>query len=217
VAGPIRLPERPFLYPILDVAVPGDRRPLAAIPVLAAAGVRLVQVRAKRSADGELLALAAEAVKAGRACGVGVIVNDRPDVALLADAAGVHLGQDDLPVEAARTVLGPDRLVGVSTHDLDQLRRADGEAVDYIAFGPVYPTRSKERPDPVVGVDAIARARPLTRRCLVAIGGIDEGNAGAVARAGADGVAVISALRPGDDLERRALALRHALAAGLRA
>ncbi len=210
-----RRPESPFLYPILDPAFLGGRRPAEAIPELAAAGVSLVQLRAKRTADGDLLRLAAEAVRAGRACGVRVVVNDRPDIALMVDADGVHLGRQDLPPAAARSLLGAGPLIGVSTHGLEQVRRADAEDVDYIALGPIFATDSKERPDPVVGLEAIRQARALTGRCLVAIGGIDRTNAAAVARAGADGLAIISALfREGGRLEDRARALLQAFAAG---
>jgi len=128
------------------------------------------------------------------------VVNDRPDVAVILGADGVHLGQDDLEPRAVRSLLSPGTLLGVSTHDLEQLRRARDEPVDYVAIGPVFATRSKAEPDPVVGLATVRAARALTSRPLIAIGGITEDNARSVAEAGADGLAVISALLSQPDL-----------------
>lgn len=119
-----------------------------------------------------------------------LIVNDRPDIAALSEAGGVHVGQDDLPVAAARAIVGPDRWVGVSTHTLEQVREADATPADYLAFGPIFPTSTKSPADPTVGVDSLHRARELTRKPLVAIGGITLDRAAEVWRAGADSVAV---------------------------
>jgi thiamine-phosphate pyrophosphorylase len=132
-------------------------------------------------------------------------------VAIILGADGVHLGQDDLDPRQVRPLLPPGTLLGVSTHNLEQLARAAGEIVDYVAIGPVFPTRSKAAPDPVVGLEMVRRARTLISRPLVAIGGITETNARAVVAAGADGVAVISALRSRPDLAAVARALRAAL------
>jgi thiamine-phosphate pyrophosphorylase len=125
---------------------------------------------------------------------VKLIMNDRADLCLAAEFDGVHVGQDDLSPESVRRIIGPDRWLGVSTHKPGQLEEADQTSADYLAIGPVFSTSSKNQPDPVVGLDGVRRARPLTRKRLVAIGGITRGNAASVIEAGADSVAVISDL-----------------------
>lgn len=125
---------------------------------------------------------------------IRLIMNDRADLCLAAEFDGVHVGQDDLSPESVRAIIGPDCWVGVSTHNPEQLREADLTSADYLAIGPVFATSSKERPDPVVGLDGVRRARALTRKPLVAIGGITRANAASVIEAGADSVAVISDL-----------------------
>lgn len=122
------------------------------------------------------------------------IMNDRADLCLAAEFDGVHVGQDDLSPESVRRIIGPERWLGVSTHNPEQLRAADATSADYLAIGPVFATTSKERPDPVVGLEGVRRARELTRKPLVAIGGITRANAASVIAAGADSVAVISDL-----------------------
>lgn len=206
------LPERPFLYPILDSATLGRVRPARLVGTLAAAGVRLVQLRAKLCPDAELLALAIETCQAAREVGVSVIVDDRPDVALLCGAAGVHLGQTDLPAARVRELL-PGALIGVSTHDLRQLDAAVQPAVDYVAIGPIFPTATKRDPDPVVGLDTLRRARAACPHPLVAIGGISRANAAEVLAAGADGLAVISDLFRAPDLAAAAAGYREILEA----
>jgi thiamine-phosphate pyrophosphorylase len=123
-----------------------------------------------------------------------LVMNDRADLCLAADFDGVHVGQDDLSAESVRKIIGPDRWLGVSTHNPEQLREADLTSADYLAIGPVFATSSKEKPDPVVGLGGVRRARALTRKPLVAIGGITRENAASVIEAGADSVAVISGL-----------------------
>jgi len=125
---------------------------------------------------------------------VRLILNDRADLCLAADFDGVHVGQDDLSPEAVRRIIGPNRWLGVSTHNPEQLRQADLTSADYLAIGPVFRTSSKENPDPAVGLEGVRRARALTRKPLVAIGGITRANAASVIAAGADSVAVISDL-----------------------
>ena len=208
------LPPRPFLYPIVDVAALGERAVGSVVAALAAGGAKVVQFRAKGLSDRRFLDLAAEALAAARAGGAALIVNDRPDVALILGADGVHLGQDDLDPRAVRPLLPPGALLGVSTHNLEQLERAAGAPVDYLAIGPVFPTRSKAAPDPVVGLEMVRKARALAAGCLVAIGGITEDNARSVVDAGADGVAVISALLSQADLA--AAGRRFAAALGRR-
>ena len=208
------LPPRPFLYPIVDVAALGERAVGSVVAALAAGGAKVVQFRAKGLSDRRFLDLAAEALAAARAGGAALIVNDRPDVALILGADGVHLGQDDLDPRAVRPLLPPGALLGVSTHNLEQVERAAGAPVDYLAIGPVFPTRSKAAPDPVVGLEMVRKARALVTGSLVAIGGITEENARSVVDAGADGVAVISALLSQADLA--AAGRRFAAALGRR-
>jgi len=119
------------------------------------------------------------------------IVNDRADVAFLAGANGVHVGQEDLDVEAARSVIGADSLVGVSTHNRKQFQQAAATSSDYIAVGPIFSTSTKANPDPVVGTDFIRQVRPLTDKPIVAIGGMTLERAAEALEAGADSVAVI--------------------------
>ncbi len=123
-----------------------------------------------------------------------LIMNDRADLCLAAEFDGVHAGQDDLSPESVRRIIGPDRWLGVSTHNPEQLREADLTSADYLAIGPVFSTSSKDKPDPVVGLEGVRRERQLTRKPLVAIGGITRANAASVIEAGADSVAVISDL-----------------------
>jgi len=132
------------------------------------------------------------------------VVNDRADVTSAVEAAGVHLGQDDLSVEAARRVIGTEKLVGVSTHNLEQFELAAATSADYIAVGPVFATSTKANPDPVVGIDFIRSVRVLTSKLIVAIGGITVARAAEVIRAGADSVAVASDILCAPDPGRRA-------------
>jgi thiamine-phosphate pyrophosphorylase len=207
-----RLPPGPFLYPILDADLLGGRACGAVVTALAAGGARIVQLRAKAVSDRVLFALAQEGLGAARAAGVLFLVNDRPDVALMLGADGLHLGQDDLPPAEARRMLGADAIVGWSTHSLDQIERAAGLPVDYVAFGPVFATTTKRDADPVVGLDRLRAARLLTARPLVAIGGLTQGNAGEAVAAGADGLAVISDLMRAPDLGAAARAWVETLA-----
>jgi len=125
---------------------------------------------------------------------VRLIMNDRADLCLAAEFDGVHVGQEDLSPEAVRKLIGPDRWLGVSTHNPEQVREGDLTSSDYLAIGPVFATSRKERPDPVVGLEGVRRVRSLTHKPLVAIGGITRANAALVIEAGADSVAVISDL-----------------------
>jgi len=125
---------------------------------------------------------------------VRLIMNDRADLCLAAEFDGVHVGQEDLSPESVRAILGPERWLGVSTHNPEQLSEADLTSANYVAIGPVFATTSKQNPDPVVGLEGVRRVRNLTRKPLVAIGGITRGNAASIIEAGADSVAVISDL-----------------------
>ena len=204
----------PTLYAILD-ATPGQPAGslLSLAQELAKAGVELIQFRAKHTPPREFQEIASALIAAAPA-GVRIIVNDRPDIARITNAAGVHVGQQDLPVEAARAICPPPQWVGISTHNLEQLRAADRTSAEYIAVGPVFPTATKENPDPVVGLEFLRAARKLTRKPLVAIGGITIQSAGDVFRAGADSVAVISDLLNATD---RAVRARQYLAVAAQA
>lgn len=188
----------PKLYAIVDVACfAAPLRTTSAIvdyaKDLATGGATLIQYRNKVGSTREMLAHAREIRRVlGRS--VTLIMNDRADICLAAGYNGVHVGQDDLSPEGARTVIGADRLLGVSTHSLEQLQEADGGPADYIAFGPVFATSSKRNPDAIVGLDGIRAARAATKKPLVAIGGITRANARSVIDAGADSVAVIADL-----------------------
>ncbi|MBK9168529.1 MAG: thiamine phosphate synthase [Bryobacterales bacterium] len=187
----------PRLYPILDTASLTARGcPLedAARAVLDA-GARILQIRHKGHWHRDLYAAAQRVRDACQAAGAQLIANDRADFALLL-GAGLHIGQNDLPPPLARNLTGPDCLIGFSTHNATQLIAASQEPVDYLALGPVFPTGSKMKPDPTVGVGSLSRLRSLTARPLVAIGGITRENARAVLNAGADSIAVIGDLLP---------------------
>ena len=182
----------PPLYAILDVASVNSE---ARIPeILAESGVGLIQVRDKHASARAVFEASKDLVARLSSKGVRVIVNDRSDIAAMAGAGGVHVGQDDLPVEAARACCGAGLWVGVSTHNLEQFQQAMSTSADYIAVGPIFPTATKANPDPVVGLDLIRAARRLTRKPLVAIGGITIQSAESVYRAGADSIAVVSDL-----------------------
>ena len=194
----------PRLYAIIDPAQASGRSVIEIGEILLSAGIRLIQLRDKQASSRELYEHARRLSELVRAQRGTCIVNDRADVARAAGADGVHVGQDDLPVELARRVIGPGKLVVFSTHVLAQVRDADRSSADYVAFGPIFPTSSKERPDPVVGLAGLREARKATRKPLVAIGGITVQNAREVIEAGADSVAVISDLLKAGDLHQRA-------------
>jgi thiamine-phosphate pyrophosphorylase len=193
----------PPLYAILDPSLPGLST-YQLVVSLAEAGVQLIQIRDKHAEAGKLLAETIEFLEVLSPRGVRLIVNDRPDVAAISGAGGVHVGQDDLPVEEARNICRPPMWVGVSTHNLAQLREADATSADYIAVGPLFPTVTKENADPVVGIDFLRAARRLTRKPIVAIGGITLDSAAEVYRAGADSVAVIRDLASAENPSVRA-------------
>ena len=164
----------------------------------------MIQFRDKHASSRQLYETCAELKEILRNSGCRLLVNDRADVARAMDADGVHLGQDDLPVEMARRVLAPGRLIGCSAHSASQVVEADRSTADYIAFGPIFPTASKENPDPVVGLEGLQKARRVTRKPLVAIGGITLQNAPELLAAGADSLAVIGDLLSGPDIRARA-------------
>jgi thiamine-phosphate pyrophosphorylase len=189
----------PRLYPILDTGVLARRScdAITAAEAMLAAGARILQFRHKGHYSRQVFGEAEKVAELCRRAGALFVIDDRADVAMLLDA-GLHVGQDDLPPQDARRLVGPGRLLGFSTHNEAQLRAAASEPADYIAVGPIFGTTSKEKPDPVVGVEELRRLRALETRPLVAIGGITRENALAVLEAGADSVAVIGDLLPAE-------------------
>jgi thiamine-phosphate pyrophosphorylase len=186
----------PRLYAILDASCFSDSQILfSTAEQLLAGGVTLLQYRNKSSNAREMLEQSRE-LKCRLGGGAKLIMNDRADLCLAAGFDGVHVGQEDLSPEGARKVVGPTLGLGVSTHNPAQIEEADKTSADYIAIGPVFSTSSKVNPDPVVGLEGVRQARAVTRKPLVAIGGINRANYRAVIEAGADSVAVISDLMP---------------------
>jgi thiamine-phosphate pyrophosphorylase len=184
----------PRLYPILDAGCfPHTLSLIAAAEEFAAAGVLLIQYRNKNGNARQMLEQARE-LKRRLPGSVRLIMNDRADLCLAAEFDGVHVGQEDLSPQGARKVIGDRLCLGVSTHNAEQITEADKTSADYIAIGPVFSTASKVNPDPVVGLDGIRKARVITQKPLVAIGGINRANCRSVIEAGADSVAVISDL-----------------------
>jgi thiamine-phosphate pyrophosphorylase len=204
--------QLPRLYVLLDAGQ-------AKVPMteladeLLEAGARLFQYRNKTAPGRELLEVSRGLAERLVARGARFLVNDRPDVAVLAGASGAHLGQEDVPVEDGRAVLGPARLLGVSTHNREQFQIAAKTSADYIAVGPIFPTGSKSNPDPVVGTALLKELRELTEKPIVAIGGITLARAGEVIEAGADSVAVISDILGAADPAERARQFLDALEA----
>jgi len=188
----MNLPSR--LYPIIDRRFFQDSSSLSEhAEALVAAGCTPIQYRNKTGSARQMLDEARE-LRARLSRRIKLIMNDRADLCLAAGFDGLHVGQDDLSPEAARRVIGPDCWLGISTHNHEQLAGADKTCGNYLAIGPVFATSSKANPDPVVGLEGVRRARKLTRKPLVAIGGITRANARSVIEAGADAVAVISHL-----------------------
>lgn len=189
-------PPLPKLYAIVDAQVLAKRSVALAdfATELRAAGVSLLQYRDKKGSPQAILQAAAALSDAFAGTSCRLIMNDRADLAVLTRFDGVHVGHLDLCPNDARRVVGASRWVGVSTHTDNQVRAANLTGADYIAIGPVFATGTKLDTEPVVGLEGIRRARDLTRKPLVAIGGITRANARSVIDAGADSVAVISAL-----------------------
>ena len=199
----------PRLYAILDPSCfSGKEEMLSAAEQWVRAGIALLQYRNKTGNAKQMLSEARVLAEIRKRTGASpgqlrFIMNDRADLCLAAEFDGVHVGQDDLSPERVRRIIGPSRWLGVSTHNPEQVAQADHTSADYIAIGPVFATASKANPDPAVGLDGVRRARSLTRKPLVAIGGITRSNCRSVIEAGADSVAVISDLvrEPGKSVE----------------
>jgi thiamine-phosphate diphosphorylase len=197
---PLRLP---LIYPITDKRISGKHTHLAILKQLADAGASLVQIRDKETPLPELLLDLRRCVAFCRERSITLIVNDRCDLALSCGADGVHLGQEDLPPLAARTVLGDRRLIGYSTHNARQVRQTLHLPIQYIGFGPVYATTTKATRNRVVGLDGLKRACLIAQVPVVAIGGIGAGEIRAVLDAGAASAAVVSSLMSAKSIARK--------------
>jgi len=186
---PFQLPK---IYPITDAAI-SSLTHAEQVAQLLTGGASLIQLREKNNSPRDFFADASVALRLARTARATIIINDRVDIALALGADGVHLGQSDLPVKAARQLLGPQAIIGYSTHNLDQVREALDLPIDYLAFGPVFSTRTKKNPDPVAGLNQLQAAKALAGDLpLVAIGGIRQSNLADVFAAGADSAAIIS-------------------------
>jgi thiamine-phosphate pyrophosphorylase len=202
------------LYLILDPIVRSDRPLTDLLREAAGHGIRLFQYRDKQASMKEAYRQALALRQAATEVGAVLIINDRCDLAMAVQADGVHLGQEDLPIAYARKLLGPDKIVGLSTHNQAQVREAATARPDYIGFGPLFGTTTKTDHEPVVGIEGLGVVRPLTDLPIFAIGGITEGSAGEVIAAGADGLAVISAILKAPDLGAAIRNFRQSLSTG---
>ena len=213
MSQPSRGLSLPSLYAILDPEQIKGQTTETVLRALLEGGVQLLQLRAKLMPAGEFLELARVTRRVTRSYGCRLIVNDRVDVALACQADGVHLGQEDLPLHAARKLVS-DRIIGISTHDVEQAQEAEAGGADYIGFGPMFGTTTKETGYSARGLEMLRRVRAAVKIPIVAIGGITEANVAEVWQAGADSAAIISDLLGADDITdkvRRILALRQAL------
>jgi thiamine-phosphate pyrophosphorylase len=197
---PLQLPR---IYPITDKRLSGHPTHLSILKELVRGGAQLVQIRDKDTPLDDLLADLRKCVEFASRHDVQILVNDRCDLALSSGAAGVHLGQEDLPPDAARRLLGPDRIIGHSTHSMREARDSFAEPVDYIGFGPIFATRTKADPAPIVGLTRLRQVCDRSPQPVVAIGGIGLEQVAAVLDTGAASAAVISGLMVAKNLARR--------------
>ncbi len=204
------------LYAIASLPDPHGRRLADVVRAMLEGGVRVLQLRWKGAPSADLVAVARELRDLTSARGALFFVNDRADVAAAVGADGVHLGQEDLPIEAARRILGRRARIGVSTHDLDQARAAERAGADYIGFGPIFATASKGIGHSPRGLERLREARGAVRLPIVAIGGIRRESGAEALAAGADAVAMISELAAAADVTYRVREVLGALDSGPR-
>ncbi|MFN2576094.1 MAG: thiamine phosphate synthase [Pyrinomonadaceae bacterium] len=183
----------PKIYPITDTGL-SSLSHTEQVRRLIAGGAKLIQLREKNNSVRAFYDDACEAIRIARLAGTKLIINDRVDVALALDADGVHLGQTDIPVAAARRLLGTDAIIGFSTHTIEQVRAALDLPINYLAFGPIFATESKTNPDPITGLEALRLIKSCCHLPVVAIGGINRSNVARAMSAGADSAAIISAI-----------------------
>ena len=189
----------PRLYAILDPEQTKGRAPQVVLEELLNGGVKILQLRVKAMMPADFLTLAIQARARTRAAGCQLIVNDRIDIALACDADGVHLGQEDLPLAVGKKLMGK-KIVGISTHDLEQAREAQRSGADYIGFGPMFGTTTKDTGFTARGIDMLQQIRAAVKIPIVAIGGITEQNVQTVWQAGADSAAIISDILGAEDI-----------------
>jgi thiamine-phosphate pyrophosphorylase len=206
----------PTLYLVTDAALLAGRDLVATVLAAVRGGVTMVQLRDKEASGRALLEQARALVAALAPLGVPLVVNDRVDIAHAAGAAGAHLGQSDLPAAAARAILGPAALIGLSIEQVEEIDAVDPQVVDHVAASPVFATATKGDIAPPLGLAGVRALRARTRLPIVAIGGIGVENAALVRAAGADGVAVVSAILAAADPRRAAERLREAMRASVR-
>ncbi|MEN9306976.1 MAG: hypothetical protein RL173_908 [Fibrobacterota bacterium] len=199
--------QRVSVYLVTDPTLSNDRSELEVVRQAAAGGVRLFQYRDKLSNKRQYLSKARALAALCRELGVDLLLNDHVDVAALVDCSGIHLGQDDLPTAEARQILGPSKAIGRSTHDLAQAREAIAQGADYINIGPVFPTATKNTPVIPVGLEMVREIAKLSTIPVTTMGGITMVNAADVIRAGADHVAVVTAITKAPDIAKAALEL----------
>ncbi len=202
------------LYLITDRALAGGRSLEALVEAAVRGGATAVQLREKDCCTRDFVELGRALARLLAPLDVPLIVNDRLDVALAIGAAGVHIGQRDMDYAAARRLLGPDAVIGLSIETVEQARAAESLDADYLGVGPVFPTPTKADAAAALGLAGLAQVRAVSRHTLVAIGGIAVGNARQAIDAGADGVAVVSAICAAGDPERAARELRRAIMRG---
>jgi thiamine-phosphate pyrophosphorylase len=196
----------PALYAILDPEQIGGNSPDSVLRQLLQGGAKMIQLRAKAMSSRDFIQLAQKARDLTIPFDCKLIVNDRIDIALGSAADGVHLGQEDLPLEVGRKLLG-DRLIGISTHSLEQAKEAEANGADYIGFGPIFGTATKNTGYTARGVEMLARVRAAVALPIIAIGGITEANIQEVWRAGADSAAIISDILKADDVTAKVSAI----------
>lgn len=196
----------PPLYAILDPEQTADRSPDPVLRQLLEGGVKMIQLRAKAMSSKDLLELAQTAREMTRPFGCQLIVNDRVDIALASGADGVHLGQEDLPLRIGRKLLG-DKIIGISTHTLDQAKEAEENGADYIGFGPMFGTSTKDTGYSARGLEMLAQLRAVVSLPIVAIGGITEATIEDVWRSGADSAALISDILKAKEISAKVSAI----------
>ncbi len=188
------------LYIILDPAAFPGRELVDLLSAAAEAGARLFQYRDKSASMKDAYQQAVWLRQASADAGALFIINDRCDLALSVDADGVHLGQQDMPLTHARRLMGPEKLIGVSTHRVEEVDQATREGADYLGFGPIFDTGTKPGHEPVVGIEGLRQARARTRLPIIAIGGLTLANSRSAVEAGADGIAVVSTVAKASDV-----------------
>jgi len=199
--------SRVSVYLVTDPTLSNDRSELEVVRQAAAGGIRLFQYRDKLASKRQYLSKARELAALCRELGVDLLLNDHVDIAALVDCSGIHLGQDDLPTAEARQILGPTKTIGRSTHDAAQAREAIAQGADYINIGPVFPTGTKNTPVKPVGLDMVREIAKLSTVPVTTMGGISMDNAADVVGAGADRVAVVTAVTKAPDIAKAARAL----------